>query len=501
VINKYKWLGHLTLDIAWAAVILLLPITSLPLLSRLTGNTMVAPASVIPLMWLVFFWFINYLIKGGTVPRESIPFFFFVSLAIIASAYAFYLDTPSFKVINIISEETSAILTLAIGVAFYVVTASWLSQSSSKLESTPKWINISGLILLLWAVVQAIYIFFLQGNFPAYLMDFQRLFSIRGLFRTRITAFAFEPSWLAQQLNLVYLPFWLAATINGWSAFRFRLLKISLENILLTIGGVVLFISSRVGTLSLLLVIALLCSCFYLDLAGRLKKWGLECSPRFPSLFQRIAHNLLPVMILLVFLGICIFGVVALLYVLSHVDWRLARFFQINSLKQLKSLTSNIYKLFNYLAFAERFVYWVAGWNIFNVHPFLGVGLGNAGFYFQNALPSYGWRLPEVMVVYFRAVTLPNIKSFWIRLLAETGIVGFSSFVAWCYVMFRTAWAMRSHSSLLFKVIGWWGIFVLIAFISEGFSTDTFALPYLWVSLGMVSAAGALWRASSKNDP
>jgi O-antigen ligase len=80
-------------------------------------------------------------------------------------------------------------------------------------------------------------------------------------------------------------------------------------------------------------------------------------------------------------------------------------------------------------------------------------------------------------------------------LLAETGIVGFSSFIAWCCVMVKTAWSMRINQHRLFKVIGWFGLFVLVAFITEGFSTDTFALPYLWVSLGIVSAAGALLRS------
>lgn len=494
MIEKFKHLGRLTFDIAWVAVILFLPITSLPLLSRLAGNTMVAPASFIPLVWLVLFWFIFYLANRGRIPRESIPFFFFISIVIVVSASAFFLNIPPFKDGNILGEEISAILTLVIGATFYLVTASWLAQSRSRLVSTLKWINISGLIMLLWATIQAVYIFLLQGKYPAFLLDFQRLISTRDLFTTRITAFAFEPSWLAQQLNLVYLPFWLAATINGWSTFRFRLWKFSLENILLGIGVVVLFLSSRVGTLSLLLIIAFLCIYLNVHLARRLQLWSLARFVRFPSLFQKIVRSLLPIMILLAFLGIYLLGTVVLVYGLSHVDWRLARFFQIKSLDQLKSLTSNIYLLFNYLAFAERFVYWVAGWNIFNAHPLLGVGLGNAGFYFQHALPAYGWSLPEVMQVYFREAALPNIKSLWVRLLAETGIVGFSSFVAWCYVMVRTAWSMRLNTHIPFKVIGWCGLFVLVAFVTEGFSTDTFALPYLWISLGIVSAAGALLR-------
>jgi hypothetical protein len=41
------------------------------------------------------------------------------------------------------------------------------------------------------------------------------------------------------------------------------------------------------------------------------------------------------------------------------------------------------------------------------------------------------------------------------------------------------------------RVIGWMGISMLIAFIVEGFSVDSFALPYLWFTMGLVAAS---WR-------
>jgi O-antigen ligase len=104
------------------------------------------------------------------------------------------------------------------------------------------------------------------------------------------------------------------------------------------------------------------------------------------------------------------------------------------------------------------------------------------------------------MDTYFRLSTIPNIKSLWIRLLAETGIVGFSSFLTWCLVVFRSAWSIRLNKSHLFKMVGWFGLFVLIAFIIEGFSTDTFALPYLWLSLGIVSASAAICREQSRDQ-
>lgn len=496
--ERLRQVGSLTLVIAWAALFLLMPITSLPLLSRLVGGAEVAPAALFPLGWLVLFWFIPYILKKGAIPRESIPFIFFISVAIIASAAALFLITPPFRNANIPREEIRALFTLSIGAAFYLVTASWFSKSQSRLSFFLKWINVSGFIVILWAMIQSFYIFFFQGHYPVILQMFQHLVSKRDLFPTRVTSFAFEPSWLAHMLNLTYLPFWLGATISRTSAHRFRLWKISLENILLLLGAVVVFLASRVGTLALLVVLAFLGLYANASLARRVYKWSLTRFAHFSVVIKKGIRILLPLIILLAFIGIYVLGAVGLVYGLSHVDKRLARFFQPLSLAQWTQLIQNPYVFFNYLAFAERYVYWVGGWNIFNIHPILGVGLGNAGLFFQSVLPSYSWNLPEVMDVFYRSSALPNIKSLWVRLLAETGIVGFSSFIAWLYVVFRLGWFVRLSKNPLFRTIGWSGLFVLLAFIIEGFSTDTFALPYLWVSLGIVSAVGALIRTSTE---
>jgi hypothetical protein len=496
--ERLRHLGKLSVVIAWAAVFILMPITSLPLLARLAGGTSVAPAAFLPLIWVALFWFIPYLFKKGAIPRESIPFIFFISIAIISSAAAFFLNIPPFKDVSVSHEEIRSILTLAVGAGFYLVTASWFSKEQSRLVFVLKWINVSGIIVILWAAVQIFYIFLFHSHYPAILMAFQQLVSTRDLFLGRVTAFAFEPSWLAHQMNLLYLPFWLGATISGTSAHRFRLWKISLENILFLVGAVVVFLASRVGTLAILLVLALLGIYANFSLARRAHKWSLTRFARFSTAVKRSIRILLPVILLLAFISIYILGAVGLVYGLSHVDTRLARFFQPQLLIKWGKIIQNPYIFFNYLKFAERYVYWVGGWNVFNLHPILGVGLGDAGFFFQRQLPSYGWSLPEVMDAYYRSAELPNIKSLWVRLLAETGIVGFSSFIAWFYVLFRLSWFIRLSKNPLFRMIGWSGLFVLVAYIIEGFSTDTFALPYLWVSLGIVSAAGALMRVSSE---
>jgi len=496
--ERIRRFGYLSLVIAWAAVFILLPITSLPLFSLLAGGSSVAPAAILPLLWVAFFWFIPYIFKKGVVPRESLPFIFFIFITIVSSAAAFFLNIPPFKDVSVSHEEIRSFLTLSVGAAFYLITASWFSRDQSRLAFVLKWINISGIIIIIWATIQGFYIFLFQSHYPAILVIFQQLVSTRALYIGRITSFAFEPSWLADQMNLLYIPFWLGATVTGTSAHRFRLWKISLENLLFLVGAVVVFLASRVGTLGILLVLALLGIYANFLLARRVYSWSLTRFVRFTAALKKTLRILLPFVLLLVFISVYVLGAIGLVYGLSHVDRRLARIFQPQSLMQWVKIIQNPYTFFNFLEFAERYVYWVGGWNVFNIHPILGVGLGNAGFFFQRQLPAYSWNLPEVMDAYYRTADLPNIKSLWVRLLAETGIVGFSAFIVWFYVLFRLSWFIRLSKNPLFRMIGWSGLFVLVAYLIEGFSTDTFALPYLWISLGIVSAAGALMRISSE---
>jgi hypothetical protein len=101
---------------------------------------------------------------------------------------------------------------------------------------------------------------------------------------------------------------------------------------------------------------------------------------------------------------------------------------------------------------------------------------------------ALGWNLIEVRRLMYRTSILLNVKSLWARLLAETGLVGFSVFCGWIYSL-AVKFFKRSHSqNTLESVFSVAGIFVLFALLAEGFSIDSFAMPYLWVALGLASA-------------
>jgi hypothetical protein len=172
--------------------------------------------------------------------------------------------------------------------------------------------------------------------------------------------------------------------------------------------------------------------------------------------------------------------IIAVVVAFTRIDPRMANLFSF-SFNQDDSLL----RFFNELKFGDRVIYWLTGWNIFNAYPFLGVGLGNAGYYFPKYLPAYGWSLVEVENLLNRTTILLNIKSLWLRLLAETGMVGFSLFLGWLVSLLPTLIKkIRSQCSSV-SVFGWMGIFVLVALILEGFSIDSFAMPYWWISLGL----------------
>ncbi|HVN53814.1 MAG TPA: O-antigen ligase family protein [Anaerolineaceae bacterium] len=475
--------------LAWLLVIVLLPISSMPLIARLAGSDMVAAPSALPLIWLVVFWLIPYLFKRGTLAFPTAPFWGFVLVAILSSLAAYFLATPNLKNQSIFSREAKQLFTLAVGVCFYLVASTW-PASINRLRTTLRWINYSGLVMLAWSLTQ-VYFTFVVKEYPAWMVHIQEnLISVSGLFLGRTTGFAFEPSWLAHQLNMLYLPIWIAASLVRYSAHRFKFLGISLENILLAGGLAAMFFSySRIGWLGLGLVAAFLllkANIFLINLLRDLIQRNVSVRPGFRLVFTGIVTGLIALVFLAGYLG----GIYGVARLGSQKDPRIAALFE--------TPAEFSYYYINQLRFAERAVYWAAGWNIFNDHPILGVGIGNAGFYFRQSLPPFSWQLKEITDIMNHSEIIPNTKSLWTRILAETGLVGFSFFLAWCFLLFQTGRGLWKQKDPLLRVVGMAGMVGVVALIAEGFSVDSFALPYLWIMQGLVTAAGQqIWVTQS----
>ena len=478
----------------WALLLLLLPLTSLPLAARILGSQMVSPASALVLLLLVMGWFLPYLLLRGVLSWQTRPLIGLALIALVSVLLALLQPAPAFRYISQFHTNIEALLTLAVGVCFYLVAATW-ARDRDDLSYSLRWLNWGGFLLVAWSLLQAVY-WYQQNGYPDWLVMIQGWLSSGKLFPDRIVGTTYEPSWLAHVLNLAYLPFWLASTLRGYTAHRFRLWKFSLENFLL-VGGLISMVlsKSRVGMLAFLLMVALL----GLFLNIRLIRWiesrltGSSARSWLTSKAGRVfLRASLPLALVLLYLFLAVGTGVGL----SRFDPRLKKLFDFAPLIQQGPLYYA-----NQLVFAERVVFWEAGWSIFNDHPLWGVGLGNAGYYFPQKLSAFSMGLTEVRRAMYEWTSLPNIKSLWMRLLAETGIFGFAFFVSWLYALWHSARFLRSdEANRLFYTLGMAGAFTIVALLAEGFSVDTFALPYFWVSFGLVTAASEVARCGSLKE-
>jgi O-antigen ligase len=147
----------------------------------------------------------------------------------------------------------------------------------------------------------------------------------------------------------------------------------------------------------------------------------------------------------------------------------------------------NLFSIANEFVFAERILYWQTGWQVFNDYPIFGVGLGNVGFFFEDYMPSFAWALDEPRHLIYQANYQGNVKNLWVRLLSETGIIGFICFITWLILILLKTNQYHHSKSPLHNYWGLVGKIALITILIEGFSIDSFALPYYWIILGLVS--------------
>lgn len=458
----------------WVLLVITLPITTFPVVMKLTGSASVAPAALLPLIPLALFFLPAYFWQKKALPVQAKTVLLFFLFAMVTIALAFLRPLPLYKAQSPLAAGMKGALTLLLGLLFYLVAVS-VPSSHEKIDKTLRLVNWSGLVVVLWSILQVV----LEPLFPAskdVLNQIQSFISPTRLLDDRMQGFASEPSWLAHMLNLVFLAYWFAASYNRTSVHLFRIWKFSFENLLALLGIVALAGTlSRGGILAFLLVLAVIFVLVNIRMVRSLiRKWGQ------PKRGFRIAGITLG--LVLVYLSL----IAAALWGWSRLDARMENVFLLSTKGE-----NPLIEYADNLRFGERVIYWQTGWNIFNDHPLIGVGVGFSGFYFPEYLPDAGWGLSETRKLMFRSEGLLNIKNLWSRLLAETGIIGFTLFLTFLVLFAFTSLEMVVKSDGRRKTLGFMGVFMLAALVIEEFSVDSFALPYLWFSMGLVTAG---WR-------
>jgi hypothetical protein len=487
------------IKILWFLLLIGLPLTSFPILSKITG-AVVAPFSAIPLAVLLLIWLVPFLLNRGKFPAEVLPILYFVLIALIISAVAFFMDGYYDRSRNFFDQSIRAFVTLGIGLSFYLIFAAF-NQSKASIRMTLVFIYIGGILLILWTALEVVMlrIYPSAQDLPAWFRAIRSTLAVQSPsveVINRVTGFAYEPSWFVRQFNLILFPFWLSAVFQRKSLFKFRIWKIQIEDLLFLAGLVIFgFSSPRIGMLAFLASMAYLAFLLMRGLHQRLTSWYIRHRKNPPknSLLVRIV---LAFLLISVVMGATAGALVGYVRFASRWDYRFELLLRDSTIEALNIFpiteTSLIYGARS-LAFFERMLFWFGGWHIFNDYPF-GVGLGNAGFYFIDRVHGAAYESVEMRNLIWRASYLPNTKNLWIRLLSETGFLGFSIFLTWLYFLWRSTAVIRKSKSDVMRILGLAGQFFILAYIVEGFSMDSFAMPYQWVMTGLISAGAWVVR-------
>lgn len=470
-------LSESALSIVWKFFLLVLPISSFPVISRLLGGASVAPLAVVPLLLILIFWWLPAFVKNGfKLPYQVKPLLIYFMFGLLTTLLVVFRNVPTFQETKISTGVLEVIITFGMGVGFYIATV-FVVKDEERLRSTLFWLSISGIIMMAYSWTQ-VGVWYGLGQYPQWFYKLQSLISANGsLFPRRATGFAFEPSWLAHELNMIFIPIWLGLYIKRQSVFKTKFFnKIQVELVLLVIAVATLFISfSRIGWITFFVISAYLVFRFANDRIKQLSTKNPEKHRGFWFRFRVWSGLVAGLISVLLLAGI----------LLSRLDPRMRDLFMFERL-----FDDGFMRWASKLVFLERVMYWIASYRVFQIFPILGAGFGIPGFFFQSTVPVYGSQLLDINDFMLKPFFLPNAKNLWVRILSETGIIGFALFTSWVVNHWRNAVELEKISkNELLKTMGLIGKLVLISLLVEGFSLDSFGLPYIWVGVGLITAS------------
>lgn len=463
--------------ILWGAAMLTLPVTSFRWFPFLGEGTFVRPLALYPLAALLPFLLIQSWhgkIKlnwaGALIPLGALVLFIFA-----VTSFGFVIDPIPLRGQIYSGRAVRALITLLIGLAFFV-SAVWMNRNEDDLRFTVRWL-FAGLCLdLAWSSLQAVT--FYTGLLKKEMVThWQLAFSMRELVRTnRISGLAYEPAWLAGQLATTFIPFLFAAVFTN-----FRLTRLKwLEPVLLAFSLLVLLATySRGG----LLVTVIAAGLTFLFLGRDVLRFAWTW---FVNGFRgRILDVLFRVGMILAVVGVF---AGAFLFLGQKNFFR--RLWEIDA----ASLSEYIVDI----NAGARGAYSAGALAAFEEYPWTGVGLGGSGFYIYQNLPDWALTtVPEIAKQLNPENRLyPNPKNLYVRLLAETGLIGFFLFMAFQFYVLGETLNLLRQKELWARFAAVAGVFAWFAITFYNFTQDSLTTPNIWLISGIM--VGVSFNSSYK---
>jgi hypothetical protein len=461
----------------WGAALFMLPVTSFRYFPLLGDATYVRPLSLYPIAFLLPLLVIQLLRGKVSLPRTGVltPLVAFALFVVAATGLGVLFAPLPLRGQEYFGRAIRAWATLLIGLAFFI-SAVWMNRTEEDLRFSVRWLLFGFVMDILWSGVQGM-AFYTPLLKKVTVTNWQHLFSMRELVKTnRISGMAYEPAWLAGQIATVYLPWLFASLLTGLRVTRFKWFEI----LLLGFASLLLLATySRGGLLAA--VIALVLTFL---IAGRREmaavwKW-------FLSGFKNLGGLILRVGILAIAVG----ALAGAVFFLGQKGY-MARLFNTRAESIQEFVIAN--------SAGARAAYMFGALGAYEESPVTGVGLGASGFYIYRHLPDWAMTtVPDIARQLSPENRLyPNPKSMYVRLLAETGLIGFFMFCAFLFsVLADSLLALRSDRVYM-RYLGIAGLFSWLAILMYNATQDSFATPNIWINLGILAGITA-FRLESK---
>jgi hypothetical protein len=475
--------------VAWVLFLVALPVTSFPYFPpTFGGGTLVRPLSLYPLLVLLILTTIPRLFTRP-LPKTALSLLPFALIAIASSVISLLRNIEPALGVSVIERVARAMITLGVGGAIYLTIILW-PRSVADLKAALRWIYTGMGVAMFVGSLQAIYILHFTPAWFALMNNLQKYVSTRRLINNRISGLTYEPNWFAEQISFMLLPWLLSSVLNGYSVFKWRWHRVTIEWILLLWAiGLLPLTFSRAGVLNLVgLAFAGLIFFRYRPTSLTARQPDTGRTKRKKWVWRLLEAGLAIAVI---------FGAIFMAGTRNEFFSRLWSYW-------LTKSNPTVAGYIKYLGFGARFTYSETAYNTYNAFPVLGVGLGNYAFFFEEMLPDRPVNLtPEVL----RLITpeegrnrLITAKNFYLRLLAETGLVGTAAFFAFLVAVGGCAlylW-LSPHREPSFW--GTAGLLGMLAFALSAFSFDSLALPNMWVILGFTTAAATIYQNQDSAD-
>lgn len=460
----------------WAATLVTVPVTSFRYFPAGEG-TYVRPLAFFPLALLLITLGVQSLAGQRAWPRAGAitPLAAFVLIALVSSLIGILLAPVPMRGQDIGGRLIRAWITLLMGSGFFLG-AIWMNRKEPEWRFSIRWLLAGFVLDLLWSGVQAA-TFYLELLPKPLVTQWQRVFSLRELIRTnRISGMAYEPSWLAGQIATVYMPWLLAAVLTRVHVTRFRWLEPSL---LVAASALVVATYSRGGILTTAASVTLT-----LVLVAR-NELGLAWS-WFRSGFDRGRR---------VALRVAIVGLV--LVSVAGAGLLLAQKGYISRLWDTRA--SNLSDFLIQNSAGARGAYLTSAMGTYEDYPWTGVGLGTSGLYMYSRLPDWALTtVPEIARQLSPESNLyPNPKNLYLRLLAETGLLGLLVYAVFQLSLLGDALDALRRGAATWRFLGIAGVCTWWALTFYNLTQDSFATPNLWLNFGIL--AGAVGIGSARN--